>query len=396
MSTNTATLSASDTRSEKTVSSAREPKIAAGSNSSQPPAKRRRSPVRTALLVGLVAAVAAWGIHLALHAYRYESTDNAYVVGHIHQISAQESGQIQSVRVEENQLVKAGEVLAELDPQEFTIAVEKARAAIAQAEAQKASSAAAISEARAGLEEAKARAAQAGSEVTQIAAQLELARINFSRNEQLFANNNGAATRADIDNARATRDATEASLAAAKANQAAEASVIDSALASQEAARAQADAARANAAAAQAQLQEAQRQLAHTKILAPADGRIGAKAVEPGNHVVAGQTLFALATPDAWVVANFKETQLARMHVGQKVDLAIDALPEEELTGHIESLSPASGAQFALLPPDNATGNFNKVVQRVPVKILFDGDALTRLGDRVRLGFSVVVEVRIR
>lgn len=394
MSSTTASLTANNALENPAVP-ARSENAPSSSDATRPPAKRG-STLRRALLAIVLVGVAAWGIHAALHAYRYESTDNAYIVGHLHQISAQVSGQVEAVLVEENQVVNAGDVLAKLDPQEFTIAVDKARAAVAQANAQQALAQASIGQALAQLEEAQARAAKAGSEVAQITAQLELVRLNFARSEQLFANNNGAVTRADVDQARANRDATEAGLAAARANENAEKASVDSASAALDAARAQTDAARANVLASEAALKDAERKLGYASVIAPASGRIGNKAVEQGNRVAAGQTLFALAAPESWIVANFKETQLAHMRVGQEVDVTIDALPEEKITGHIESLSPASGAQFALLPPDNATGNFNKVVQRVPVKISLDAGTLQRLGERLRLGFSVIAEVRVR
>ncbi|MGC4073187.1 MAG: HlyD family secretion protein [Nibricoccus sp.] len=397
MSSTTAALTSTDTleKSSTPVRAEDLPSSPGTTTPGRPPAKRKSLFSRT-LLVVIGIGVAVWGIHSALHAYRYESTDNAYVVGHVHQISSQIAGQVRAVLVGENQVVKAGDLIAQLDPSEFNIAVDKARAAVAQATAQEALAKASIGQAQAQLEEAQARALKAGSEVSQITAQLELARLNFARSEQLFANNSGATTRADVDQVRANRDATEAALAAARANENAEKAAVDSANAAQEASRAQADAARANVSAAGAALRDAERQLGYARITAPADGRIGNKAVEAGNRVAAGQTLFALAGPESWVVANFKETQLARMRVGQKVELTVDALPDEKLTGHIESFSPASGAQFALLPPDNATGNFNKVVQRVPVKIVLDAATQQRLGDRLRLGFSVIAEVRVR
>ena len=130
--------------------------------------------------------------------------------------------------------------------------------------------------------------------------------------------------------------------------------------------------------------------------VAPVAGRIGNKSVEVGNYSLPGQILLALCEPELWIVANFKETQLPRMRPGQDVEITVDALPDRVLHGTVESISPASGAQFALLPPDNATGNFNKVVQRVPVKIKLDQAVVNELGDRLRLGLSVVVNVRVR
>ncbi|HET7535212.1 MAG TPA: HlyD family secretion protein [Candidatus Didemnitutus sp.] len=364
------------------------------------PSKRAAAPAKRNLakpiLFGLVAAgVVGWLAHFAVHAYHYEETDNAYVVGHIHQVGPQLSGQVKEVLVQDNQDVKAGDMLVRLDALEFEIAVQKAQASLAQAQAQETQASAATSQAAAGLAEATARATQADAQIVQARAQLDLAKLTLNRNEQLFKNS-GATTQAEVDNARSAFSAAQAGLDAAAANRSAAQASVGSAEASQKAASAQSIAASANVAAAKAAVRDAERQLAYTVIKAPADGRIGNKNVEPGNRVTAGQSLLALAEPAPWIVANFKETQLARMHVGQEVEISVDAIPGQKLRGHIDSLSPASGAQFALLPADNATGNFNKVVQRIPVKIVLDPESLRAVGDRLRLGYSVIAEVRIR
>jgi membrane fusion protein, multidrug efflux system len=371
-------------------SSARRP---SPTNPSVRPPKRK---ILKPLAIGLVAAAAAvWLVRAVVHAYRYEKTDNAYVIGRIHQISPQIDGQVQAVLVNDNQIVKAGDPLVRLDPAEFEIAVQKAQAALAQARAQQTESGATISQAGAQLAEAEARVAQAEAQTSQSSAQLALAQLTSARNEKLFADG-GAVTQADVDASRSGFAVATASQSAAKANLTAAQASVRSAHAAEASARAQADAAEANVAAAAAMVRDAGRKLGYTTLIAPTDGRIGNRLVEAGNRVQAGQTLLALAELQVWVVANFKETQLARMVPGTPVEMTVDALPGEKLPGKIDSFSPASGAQFALLPPDNATGNFNKVVQRVPVKITFDAADLQRLGNRLRLGLSVVVEVRVR
>ena len=132
------------------------------------------------------------------------------------------------------------------------------------------------------------------------------------------------------------------------------------------------------------------------EIVAPADGRIGNKNIEIGNRIEVGQTLMAVVEPEVWIEANFKETQLARMRAGQEAEVRIDAIPGQVFPAKIDSLAPASGAQFALLPADNATGNFTKVVQRVPVRVVFATGALRGFEDRIRPGLSVAVDVRVR
>jgi membrane fusion protein (multidrug efflux system) len=347
------------------------------------------------LLALVVAAVALWLGRLGLHAYHYVETDDAYLTGRLHQIGPQLEGQVKAVLVRDNQTVQAGDALVQLDPLEFEIAVQKATAALAQAKAQEAQTAAAATQSEAQIAEANARVAQADAGMGSAQAQLELAKLSAARNEQLLKNG-GAVTEADVDNTRSALHAAQAALEAATANRTAATAAVGSAQAAQKSALAQAAAAAANTAAAEAALRDAQRRLAYATLTAPAAGRVGNKSVETGNHVLPGQILLALAEPGPWVVANFKETQLARLSPGQDVDVTVDAVPGPVLHGKIESLSPASGAQFALLPPDNATGNFNKVVQRVPVKITLDPASLAELGDRLRFGYSVIVSVRVR
>ncbi len=192
-----------------------------------------------------------------------------------------------------------------------------------------------------------------------------------------------------LDSRQADDDAAKANLNAARASKA-------SATAAQESAQAQQAAAQAMIAAGKAEVSDAKRKLSRTTLVAPADGRIGNKNVETGNRVQAGETLLALVEPEVWVVANFKETQLSRMHNGQVADVSIDALPGQIFHGTVDSLAPASGAQFALLPADNATGNFTKVVQRVQVKIVFDPGTTQRLAVSLRPGLSTIVNVRVR
>ena len=155
------------------------------------------------------------------------------------------------------------------------------------------------------------------------------------------------------------------------------------------------DQAKASLDSAEARLGLAVLQVQYCTITAPAAGRVGRKNVEEGNRVPAGQSLLAVVDPDLWVVANFKETQLAKMRAGQKVRMTIDAIPGHVFLGRVDSFAPASGNQFALLPADNSTGNFTKIVQRVPVKVVFDPDSTKGYEDRIRAGLSVIVKVRI-
>jgi membrane fusion protein (multidrug efflux system) len=327
--------------------------------------------------------------------YCYEETDDAFVSGHLHQVSAQIDGTVQVVGVGDNGSVRTGDVLVKLNPLEFQLERRRAEAGLAQARADQARADAASLQATAQASEAEAHAGQAGAQIGQARAQLDLARINRDRTLKLF-HEGGASTQSDMDNAQSAYNVAEAALEASQANGRAQEASIASARAAIASAKAQDAAAIASVAAGEAAVADAQRKLGYAQILAPANGRIGNKNVEPGNRVQAGQTLLVVVEPNPWIVANFKETQLARLHAGMPAEITVDALPGRVLHGTIDSIAPASGAQFALLPADNATGNFTKVVQRVPVKVVLAPDDLKELGDRVRPGLSAVVSVRIR
>ncbi len=360
-----------------------------------PRARKRRKLLGPILLAVVGLAVVLWLGREIYHGYRFVETDNAYVVGHLHQVGPRLEGRVVEVLARENQFVEAGAPLVRLDPLEFQLAVEKAQAALSQTRAQVAQAQAVAAQSDAQVTEAEAHFKQAQAQLAQTAAQLDLAQLNLKRAEELFARG-GVVSQADLDNARAAARAAEAAHAANQANVAAAESSIGSARAARTSAHAQVTAGEAGIAVAESALRDTQRKLAYATLVAPAAGRVGNKSVEVGNYVLPGQIVLSIAEENPWIVANFKETQLARMHPGQPVEITIDAIPDRELRGTIESVSPASGAQFALLPPDNATGNFNKVVQRVPVKIVFDPASLDGIRDRLRLGLSAIVNVRVR
>ena len=357
-----------------------------------PSAKKPRTGARIALAVAIVAVV-AWLGHFAYRSYFYEETDDAVVEAHIHQVSAQIDGTVRDVLVKDNQTVAAGDVLARLDPLEFELMVEKERAGAAKSQAEEERAGSAAVQAQAQLEGAQARKVAAEAQVTQATVQQDLATLNRNRARQLF-HDGGAVTQSDLDNAESAYSGAQASLAAAQANVRVADAAVAEATASIEAAKAEALSSQASTLGFKASLTDAGRKLAYATLTAPAAGRMGNRNVEVGNRVQAGQVLFALVEPNPWIVANFKETQLARIHAGLPVDVSIDALPGVILHGTVDSISPASGAQFALLPPDNATGNFTKVVQRVAVKILLD--AGSEAEERLRPGLSADVRARVR
>lgn len=322
------------------------------------------------LLLGMAALLALAGVGYGwwLHARTWVVTDNAYVSGHIHQVSARVSGTVQEVLVEDNQEVRAGDVIARLDPRDLEVKRQQAHAQVAQAHAQ--------------VLQGGALAEQAAAEVARREAQAGKARRDLERARALAPNTGGVISRQELDAAQSEADAAEAALQAAQ-------SALVSAKAQQVAATAQEAAAKANE-------QEAELQLSYVEIRAPADGKVSKKSLEMGNRIQAGQALLALVQPDVWVTANFKETQLARLRAGQTAQVWVDAYPGRPVAGVVDSFAAASGSQFALLPPDNATGNFTRIVQRVPVKVRLNQDELRAAGVWLVPGMSTEVRIRAR
>jgi membrane fusion protein, multidrug efflux system len=305
-----------------------------------------------------------------------ESTDDAYVGGDVTVIAPRVSGIVAAVLVRDNQRVQAGDLLVRLDDRDY-------RAALARTEAAVAGQDATLLNLAATRRLQEAVIAQSRAELAGVEAEAARTRFDVDRYRQLSAKSYASEQRfqqADAEDKKATAAVAKAraSLDAAERRIA----VIDTQGRQADAARAQAvaerDAARLN--------------LGYTEIRAPADGVVGNRSARAGSYAMPGAGLIALVPADGlWVDANFKESQLASMRPGQSVGIVADVLPGETFTGHVESLAPATGAQFSVLPPENATGNFTKIVQRVPVRIRLDGEG-GRLG-RLRPGLSVTASV---
>ncbi|MGX9220927.1 HlyD family secretion protein [Massilia varians] len=350
----------------------------------QTPAAPGKAPPNKRVLgvVGLIAVLALGaGGRMWYRSQHYVETENAYVTGRVHPVSSRVAGVVTRVLVDDNQLVKAGEVIAELDPADHHVRVEQIEAQIASALQQ-------IAQADAQVTQVRAQAAAAGAQVRQAEAQLVRARQDAERFGQLYNETMKAVSKAEVDASSAARAAAVADVAARR----------DSAGAAQAqvaAASAGRDVLKAQVKVLQAQLKDAQQQLAYNRIVAPVPGRVGKRSVEVGARVQPGQQLLAVVEDEVWVTANFKETQLAGLEPGQQVSLEVDALPGKHLVGRVHSFSPASGNQFALLPADNATGNFTKIVQRVPVKIVLDPADVKKYAGRLVPGMSVIAEVEL-
>jgi membrane fusion protein (multidrug efflux system) len=299
----------------------------------------------------------------------HESTDDAFVEGHVVSIAPRISGQVLAVHVLDNQLVHSNDLLVEIDPADYAMtAAQKQSAADAQESSYKL--------ALAGFELMRAKVTTAGAvaqaskaDTAAAAATAARAKADFERSQELRKQN--TISQQEFDSMQAAAQQAEANLNAAQQKAAADESKINEAGAQLNATEAGVSMALAQFRQAQTSVQSAQLDVSYTKIFAPSDGRVTRKAVEPGDYVQTGQTLLSIVPNEVWVVANFKETQLKHMKPGQPALVEIDALGKT-LRAHVDSIQAGSGARFSLLPPENATGNYVKVVQRVPVKIVFD------------------------
>ncbi|SDB70616.1 HlyD family secretion protein [Belnapia rosea] len=347
------------------------------------PTRRRRLfrwlrwPLLLLILLGLGLAANWW-----LMVGRWlESTDNAYLQGDIAVLAARIEGHVAAIRVVDHQRVAAGDPLIELDGALWRARLAEAEASLAEATAAMATNRQQLAQQRAQIESAEAQLEQARAEQVRALA-------DARRTGELV----GAGWTSRQANERAVADQRKADSAVAAAL--AQLSVARQQLDVLEAMQAQQEARRDGMAAA---AERARIDLANTIIRAPFDGIVGNRAAQLGHFVRTGQQLIAVAPPPErqWVTANFKETQLPRFRPGQPVRLRVDAMPGLELHGRVDSLAPATGALFSLLPPENATGNFTKIVQRVPVRLVLDGEEAAKL-DLLRPGLSVAAEVDTR
>jgi membrane fusion protein, multidrug efflux system len=341
----------------------------------QGPRWRRLLGIVGALVVGL--GVIVVGTIYWLHSRSFENTDDAFVDGYVTQMAPQVAGRVTGLQFVDNEHVTAGQVLLLIDPRDYQVKLD-------QVTAQRANAEAAVEQARAQLAVQRANLDQSRANVQVAESDLVQARQDYERFTSIDPH---AVTRQQVDNATATFRSAQAKLDAAHQTVEGANAQVAAAAAQQRAAETQVRAADANVAAAELQL-------SYCTIVAPVTGRIGHRTVDVGNYVNPGQALFAIVQDDMWVTANFKETQLADIRPGQPVDISIDAIPSTKFRGRVDSFQPGSGTEFSVLPAENATGNFVKIVQRLPVKIVFDDDRLKNY--RVSPGLSVEPSVRVR
>ena len=413
-----------------------EPDSSGSANTNQKPAFKKN-----VLFLLTAGAIITGGYFFCQHLLNYQDTDDAYVTAHVTPVSSRVEANVEDVYIDDNQHVKKGQLLVKLDPRDFLRKVEEAQAQLervkletnvsqrsvtlaeknAQATKLNASgdmlstassvikAEVAIKEASFALDEQHQVLLQRDAEV--VRADLDYKRYFTLEQDRAVTTSSRDAAKRDLDVATAARDATKRNidqkqallqearqqLEIAKAQNiqsrgvqhTAEASVIQ-----KNVNELQVDVSTAAIKEAQARLNTALLNLSYTNIYAPVSGRIGRKTIEVGQRVQTGGRLFTLTEDETWVVANFKENQIENMHVGQTVEIKVDALPHEKFEGVVDSFSPGSGAQFTLLPPDNATGNFTKIVQRIPVKIRFKGSIRQYL-EKLVPGLSAVVSVSV-
>jgi len=311
-----------------------------------------------AVVIGLF--ILFWGFQKWSYGRSHQSTDNAQVDGHIVPVLAKVGGYVKTVGVNENDHVKAGQLLVQLDDDDYTVRLQQAQADLAAAEAT-AGGGGFSGQAQAQVQSATGQRAALDAQIGAARANANKADADLARARELVAKQ--IISKQQLDAAQASADVAHANLIAAERQAAAAGGTVNTAEAGVRVANARTLAARALAA-------NAQLQLDYTHITAPASGEVSRKQVEVGQLVAAGQPLMSIvADTGVWVTANFKETQLAKIRPGQPVEFEVDAYGGCVAEGKVESVSGATGAKFALLPPDNATGNFTKVVQRVPVRI---------------------------
>jgi membrane fusion protein (multidrug efflux system) len=406
----------------------------------QPPSPARK---KTLLISGGGAALALlllFGVRYIVWSAHHEETDDAYLAGHLHPISARVTDTVRQVLIDDNQHVVEGQTLIILDPNDYQVKLDQAKAALdaagrqadtaeaairstsQSATAQTTQAEGTIGEAKASILASKAAVTAAEAGVPRAQAQLQEASATLQREdtdlhryEDLYTKEQ--VSKQTVDHQRASYEVAVAGQAAAQEQvrqaqaqlvaaqqgvvrtealltnsqgglQSAQATVLETRVREGQFATAQAAVAQATSA-----LEDAKLQLSYTIIKAPVSGRIGRKSVEAGQRVQVGQPLMAIVEDQPWVVANFKETQLEKMRTGQRVEVNIDTFPNHTFYGHVDSLAPGSGNEFALLPPDNATGNFTKIVQRIPVKIVLDQDSVRGYENLLSPGMSSIVTV---
>jgi membrane fusion protein, multidrug efflux system len=347
---------------------------------------------RTIIGISLVFIVAAAGLYLFAKSASYESTDDAFIAAHTIEVAPKIAGKVDSVVVKDNQLVKKGDLLVQIDPRDYDAQLDQKQASLESAKAEATSAQAAVDQQIANVRSLQATLEQDRADQQASQAQADQTTDDLRREQNLYDTHvvsiqdlihsqvANRAAQANLESAKKKAAAGEAQVAEGQAEVRTFQALVDYVLAQEKQNGATVESARLND--------------SYTKVYASETGRITHKSVEPGDYVQVGQSLMALVPSEIYVTANFKENQLHLMRPGQPVEIEVDALGGRKFEGHVDSIQMGSGAAFSLLPPENATGNYVKVVQRIPVKILFDQSP--DVGLPLGPGESVVPTVKVQ
>jgi membrane fusion protein (multidrug efflux system) len=355
--------------------------------------KKKRNPIFVIVLAILVIGGSWFGVSKYQHSLHHEDTDDAQVSADISPVIPRVAGYVMDVRVRDNQKVKKGDTLLVLDDRDYVIKVEQAQAALQIAQSS-------LNSARASTSVAKANIATSQASVGTVDAQIEAAKItlwrasqDFERYANLFKDH--SITQQQYEQALAAKQTAEKQLSILQEQKKQAQQQTNAVSVQSNATGSQINVAEATIHQRQVDMDAAKLNLSYTVITAPQDGLVSKINVQPGQYVQAGQPVFSIVhSENVWVIANFKETQVNKMKEGQKVIIHVDAYPGHQFEARLSSFSPATGSTFALLPPDNASGNFVKVVQRLPVKIEFT-DPTDSLIKKLRPGMNVTVDVHL-
>ncbi|HZC34066.1 MAG TPA: HlyD family secretion protein [Chthoniobacterales bacterium] len=342
--------------------------------------------------IGLVLVLAAIGLSFFAQSMSYESTDDAFIDGHIVQVSPKIAGRIDKVFIDDNQPVKKGDPIVQIDPRDYDAQLKQKQAALESIKAEAIAAQAAVEQQIATVKSLQATVDQDKADQQASGAQAHQTADNLRRQQDLY--DNRVVSIQDLINARDSDRSAQANLEAAKMKVLSAEAQLLAWEAQVRTFQALLQYVLAQEKENDANVESAQLNDSYTKVFAPESGRVTHKSVEPGDYVQVGQNLLALVPSNIWVTANFKENQLRLMRPGQPVEIQVDALGGRKFKGHVDSIQMGSGAAFSLLPPENATGNYVKVVQRVPVKILFD--PLPDVGLPLGPGESVVPTVKVQ
>ena len=344
--------------------------------------------VGTLVLFGLLFL----GLRYLAEALTHEWTDDAFLDSTIVSIAPKVPGQVKMVHVKNNQAVKAGDLLVEVDPRDLAVQLDQKRAVLESARANVTLLKAVVELSRTQVASAEATAKQTAAEADASQATAERARADLKRADELIQNH--TISPQEFDSAKAAATAAGASLNAAREKAASNRAKVVEAQAQVEAAQKAFERGEVQARQAEPDVQAAELNLSYARVTAPTDGYVTKKAVESGDYIQVGQKLMALVLTDTFVTANFKESQVEHIRPGQPVRTTVDSVEGRAFAGHVESIMAGSGARFSLLPPENAVGNYVKVVQRIPVKILFDEPV--EAGHVLGPGMSVVPSVHVK